>query len=170
MERKRYVHCEQTGRTRRRSGRQSRRGTSRRAPGSRCGRTGLVATEGMGAARPRCGRAGAPGLRPRAAGEDSRCGRPFSFSFSFPLSESVLLLCSKRRRPTPSLFPSLVLNPRCPQPDVSQREVRRADSPTPRAASARFPREPISSARFPHAPISSAHPPPHQIAARRSTC
>ena len=33
--------------------------------------------------------AGAPGLRPRAAGEDSRCGSPFSFRFSFPLSESA---------------------------------------------------------------------------------
>ena len=109
MERKRYVHCEQTGRTRRRSGRQSRRGTSRRAPGSRCGRTGLVAVEGMGAATPRCGHT--PGLRPRAAGEDSRCVSPFSFRFSFPLSESALPLSSRCRRACALFFPSLVLNP-----------------------------------------------------------
>jgi len=51
------VHCEKIGRMRRRSGGQSRRGTSRRAPGSRCRRTGLVAAEGTdtGAAGPRCG-------------------------------------------------------------------------------------------------------------------
>ena len=92
MERKRYVHCEQTGRTRRRSGRQSRRGTSRRALGSRCGRTGLVAAEGMGAARP-------------------RCGNPLTFRFSFPLSESALPLSSRRRQACALFFPSLILNP-----------------------------------------------------------
>ena len=86
------MHCEQTGRTRRRSGRQSRRGTSRRAPGSRCGRTGLVAAEGI-------------------PGEDSKCGNPFSFRFSFPLSESALPLSSRCRRACALFFPSLVLNP-----------------------------------------------------------
>ena len=55
--------------------------------------------------------AGAPGLRPRAAGEDSRCGSPFSFRFSFPLSESTLPLSSRCRRACALFFPSLVLNP-----------------------------------------------------------
>ena len=66
----------------------------------RCGQTGLVAAEGF----QRCGR---PGLRPLPPVRIPSAATLFSFSFSFPLSESVLPLCSKRRGLRPLSFPLL---------------------------------------------------------------
>ena len=83
--------------------------------------------------------AGAPGLRPRAAGEDSRCGSPFSFRFSFPLSESTLPLSSRCRRACALFFPSLVLNPAGGKLGARISPAR-ADSPdSPRAHLSRTP-------------------------------
>ena len=79
------------------------------------------------------------GLRPHAAGEDSRCGSPFSFRFSFPLSESALPLSSRCRRACGLFFPSLVLNPASGKLGARISPAR-ADSPdSPRAHLSRAP-------------------------------